>query len=312
MNDLLKNLFEFLAAAAWPIVVLLGVVWFRDSIAQIATGLGSRAKKVSIGNFAIELDTMPTFTPDWSLDTGDARSLSSSALFDSYSESLFNQIAQEGATDYVIVDIGTGKEWLASRLFIFSIMLERFRGLRCFVFVETRSGFIKRFVGTETPQRVRWSLAQHHPWLEASYVQAYNMFMSTPTHDEQHEMILSIQGELETTTARGITQQFVTNMQNVGNLTVEELEKHSDWVSFESDAGLTWEKTCWLDYGKLHQLLPGLATNEYIVKTASKDKEVLSQEMLRCSGDYVALVNEDRQFIDLVDRRSMLERFNKI
>ena len=311
MDNIFNNLFEFLAKVAWPVVALIAVVWFRDSIIQIATGLGGRAKKVSFGNFLIELDTLPSFTPDWSLDTGDARSLSSSGLFDSYSESLFKQIAQSGATDYVVVDLGTGNEWLASRLYIFSIMLERIRGLRCFVFVETRAGVVKRFVGTETPQRVRWSLAQHHPWLEAAYINAYFMSVSSPPH-QQEKLILSNQGALDLDTARHITQQFVTNMQDVIPLTVEELEKNNDWINFESDVGLTWEKTCWLDYGRLHQLLPDLSTNEYVTKTSSKDKETLNQEILRCNGDYVALVNEDREFIDLVDRGSMLEKSKEI
>ena len=43
MDNIFNNLFEFLAKVAWPVVALIAVVWFRDSIIQIATGLGGRA-----------------------------------------------------------------------------------------------------------------------------------------------------------------------------------------------------------------------------------------------------------------------------
>ncbi len=40
--------------------------------------------------------------------------------------------------DYIVVDLEVGKKWLTSRLFIFTLLLKRLRGLRCVVFLGTR------------------------------------------------------------------------------------------------------------------------------------------------------------------------------
>jgi hypothetical protein len=41
------------------------------------------------------------------------------------------------------------------------------------VFVETAAGIRNRFIGTASPEAVRWALARRYPWLEYAYAQVY-------------------------------------------------------------------------------------------------------------------------------------------
>jgi hypothetical protein len=44
-------------------------------------------------------------------------------------------------------DLGVGDRWLTSRLYIFAVVLSEVLGVRCMVFVQTREGVPRRFVG---------------------------------------------------------------------------------------------------------------------------------------------------------------------
>ena len=75
--------------------------------------------------------------------------------------------------DYAVIDLGAGEEWLTSRLFIAAVMLERMRGVKVFVFLETTAAQAHRFVAICTLSQIRWSLACRYPWLEAAWLRAY-------------------------------------------------------------------------------------------------------------------------------------------
>ena len=78
-------------------------------------------------------------------------------------EALFEQLEDvDEALDYLAIDLGTGR-WLTSRLFIFAIMLQRMRDLRCFVFLAQEGDEGGRFLGTASPDKVRWALAYLAP-----------------------------------------------------------------------------------------------------------------------------------------------------
>lgn len=81
-------------------------------------------------------------------------------VFTSDSFDIFWQFKDDETFDYAVIDLGKGQEWLTSRLYIFAIMLERMRGLRCFVFLETKDEIDQRFLGIASPREVRWALAR--------------------------------------------------------------------------------------------------------------------------------------------------------
>jgi hypothetical protein len=95
------------------------------------------------------------------------------ALTSSLVMTLLEQIQAPGPSDYAVIDLGTGRSWLTTRLFLFAVLLRRMRALRTFVFVETREGVAQRFIGVATPELARWRLAREYPWLERALAHAY-------------------------------------------------------------------------------------------------------------------------------------------
>jgi hypothetical protein len=91
---------------------------------------------------------------------------------DSTLRSFYEQISEPSRLDYAVVDLGEGREWLTSRLFILSVILARMRSLRAFVFVETAGHVRRRLVGVSECETVRWRLAMRFPWLEAALAHA--------------------------------------------------------------------------------------------------------------------------------------------
>ena len=72
-----------------------------------------------------------------------------------------------------MVDIEQGRFWLASRLFIFSLLLKRVRGLHCVVVVETANGLSRKLLGIAAPDQLGQVLASRFPWFEEAIVEGF-------------------------------------------------------------------------------------------------------------------------------------------
>jgi hypothetical protein len=149
------------------VVALLGLLVLRVPLGDLVKELGKRATKVSLFQFALELSTVPQLPPSWRVGVDDVRQLTKAAVFDSATTALF-QLTSAGASDYIVVDLGTGDQWLTSRLYIFALVLQRMRGLRCIAFTAARQDERGVFIGLADTTRVRWSLAMAYPWLESA------------------------------------------------------------------------------------------------------------------------------------------------
>lgn len=143
-------------AIAWPIAVAVSVMFLRK---PIASALG-RATKITAFQVSLELAAVPEFQT--AKEAGSPFALRQPAAgreFPSGAPALFDQISDPSTAEYVVIDLGSGDRWLTSRVFIFSVLLERMRGLQCVVFLETGPGGRRRFLGLATPDHVRWSFA---------------------------------------------------------------------------------------------------------------------------------------------------------
>ncbi len=191
MKPEFRDLVELVRATAWPVTVIAAVFFFRKPLSQFLANLGQRVKKFSIFEFALELSSVPEFTPSWSAPSlSDVRQPSPADQFSSYAMALIEQIRSDAASDYAVIDLGTGQQWLTSRLFIFAVLLQRMRALRCFVFVETAGETHQKFIAMASPEGVRWGLARRYPWLEQAFAQSYGNLWSI--------QILSNSGALDT------------------------------------------------------------------------------------------------------------------
>jgi hypothetical protein len=307
----MKEFIEFIKVIVWPLVVAGALVGFYQQIARFLDELGRRATKVSVYQVAFELATVPEFAPSWSIGSIDVRGLSSADIFDSVADTLFKQLMGNVQADYAIVDLGEGKQWLTSRLFIFAVVLERLRGLRSFVFLERCGGVRRRFVGVASPDQVRWALARHYPWLEAAFAQAYSSV--TPYDPRQRTdpyifsdpYAFSDPNAPQLPLAKQLVRSFLHNIQQNQDPPPDQMES---WESFTTQAGKLWERANWLDGERLERDLQGVLQTSWLLDSPDIASSRRTEAILRREGHFVALVEESGRFRRLVDRQAILEQ----
>ena len=171
-----------ISAVFWPVVVLIILLAYRKEIPGFVEGISSRITKLGFGGFSIELAKATAFAPDWSAGALDLRQRATAVqVTDSTAATFTTQLLGGGSADYAEANLGTGTEWLTSRLFIMAILFARMKGVRCFVFVETACVVRRRFIGWAEPEKIRWALARQYPWLEKAYADAYHETMTSST-----------------------------------------------------------------------------------------------------------------------------------
>ncbi len=161
---------EIVKATAWPVVVLMAAFAFRKPLIRLVRTIGERATKLSLFNFGVEL--LPAARPSAGTTLEDIKDVSPADVGDS-SSMLFHQVQDSTPADYAPLNLGKGDEWLTSRLFVAAALLERMRGVECFVFLEPDGNVDRRFVAIADARRLRWVLARRYPWLETAFARAY-------------------------------------------------------------------------------------------------------------------------------------------
>jgi hypothetical protein len=174
---------SFLAHGLWPLATVIAVIILRPPVAELVRGLGGRITKVSVMSVSLELAEASEIRPAWTPHPGtDLRGLTEATMLnDSYSGTLLASLAQPGTMDFMVVDLGTGDAWLTTRLFLFTALLERARGLRAVVFVHTRDHTSRMFLGVSRPAEVQQALTAAYPWIADAWTAS--IWAQLPTSD---------------------------------------------------------------------------------------------------------------------------------
>lgn len=156
-------------AIVWPIIILVLALAYRVPLLALVKEMKSRVKSFSLAGVSVEITeatqlAMPI--ADAAIDLRNAGQ--STDVNDSTLRTFYEQVRDPATLDFAVVDLGTGHEWLSSRLYIMSVILRRMRGLKLIVFVETAGGMRRRFLGACDCDRLRWKLAARYPWFEAA------------------------------------------------------------------------------------------------------------------------------------------------
>jgi hypothetical protein len=82
---------------------------------------------------------------------------------------------RSGRHNYIVIDLGSesSPRRLTSRLYLLALLIGPIARPIRFVFVETAGSVRNRFIGTASPDRVRWALATKYNWLETMNAMAY-------------------------------------------------------------------------------------------------------------------------------------------
>lgn len=307
-----------LSAVIWPVIVLVILLAYRSRIPMLVGGLAGRVKKLEFAGVSLELAHMEPFVPEWA-GTPTAMDLRSKAtavqVQDSTARTFLTQLTDAGTGDYAEINLGTGSEWLTSRLFIMSIVYTQMKGIECFVFMETSGGVRKRFVGWAKPETVRWVLAKQCPWLEQAYAGAYAAITS-----HMNAVIVSASGEMGKSSvpafpgdsaAIDLLREFLKNVQGVYMDPVLPPEPE-EWVVIDA-ASNTREHATWVTAEALEQWLGPHLQTDTVGSSELRSKSPAEQValFLTASGRFVGVVGDDQRFKYLMRRDVLVEQVAK-
>lgn len=312
----LGDIADIISAIAWPLL-LVTVVWFlREPIRALAERVSGSAERVSIGaqGLSIELGSAVEAVPGQTTTAleGVRRPEPAGRVVDRAAMTMFAQLQTEDPAPYLVVDLGEGREWLSSRLFVFAILLRAMRQTSTLVFVDTQGGVRGRFVGLATTEQTRWAMARAYPWLEADYAQAYaNATAAQRTPNPSTEpFVLDATGRLTHDTAHRVATDFVFAVQAAPPVTTPG-DRPPDWVEVQvPGAGSFNEHAAWLNGAELERAMgPALHRFAYVREDRARSPAAVGREALGIEDEEaVALVDDQHRFRDrMVDRRQALE-----
>jgi len=318
------RLVDFARVAVWPAVTSLALLVLRKPLGRLLEGIGQRATKISAFKIDLELAAIQ-HTRAVVLDSSALKTVNTMTVNDSYVKTLFEEIIKAGPdSDYAVVDLGSGGEWLTSRLFIFAEMLDRMRGVRRFVFLET-AGVPRRFLGVAELDRVRWALARKQPWLEAALAKAYAGIFPISIVGQPGAVldvnlttkayIHSLNGRLDENAARSVIQSFIqfiqTNNQPGPGTPPSSITRPygapeaPQWFSINNAA--PWECARWIDASMIEDCLRDELTKSCFLDSPYMRPGERIEAILKCEGPFVAVVSDGKRFTGLVDRQALLE-----
>jgi hypothetical protein len=169
---------ELARALAWPLVAGAIVLFLREPLRAFVAALGTRVTKLSI--FKVELELVPAATAADGPLLDDLRTATTSATIGDSSRAMLEQVQSQTPADFTEINLGTGKEWLSSRLYIAVVMLERMRQIEVIVFVERTPTSNRHIVAVVPVRELRWALARRYPWLDAAFLRTYIAQFPTP------------------------------------------------------------------------------------------------------------------------------------
>ncbi|MGW3151852.1 hypothetical protein ACWDG1_46150 [Streptomyces sp. NPDC001177] len=322
----------------WPLVVLVLVLTLRRQIGGFLSAVGGRITQVSVMSVTIEFAVETETTPPWRGAGGeDVRGLvAAQNVNDSYFDTLRQSLEVPGHADYFIVDLKSDdrKEWLTSRLYLFTYLLSRMKGVRSVVFVATRGDVARYFLGVAESEELLRALAATQPWLRAAQLQAEadqvgplpdpaeysqpappNILVATPPN-------VSVSGDIDEWWQRTrvnshplytdplyIPRRFVELVQWAQPTGAADPE--AGWLRLPDTPGRdgTWEHATWIAASDLldGSLSDVVHAGDYVLDDRSWSAEERVRAVAQARGDAVALLDPDRRFDRLVDRRSLLE-----
>ncbi|HEY5022079.1 MAG TPA: hypothetical protein VII30_06285 [Gemmatimonadaceae bacterium] len=295
-----------LGAAAWPIVVLIGLFLYRDALSTFLQGVSARITKLSV--FKVEVELAVATDRRYEFVLNELRNTSQQAIIYDSASALLESVKDTTPADYSIIDLGEGGEWITTRLFLAAVLLERMRGVRCFVFVQTQGSIRRRFAALAHPALVRWRLAALYPWLEAAYsnacVIAYSLNQQPPHPAEiatTQMNFASEHGAVDPETAASLAKTFLASLQKM--LDDKNPDVPSEWTTFAHYR----ERATWVTPSTIGDWLPRECFHRYMDQMLDIPRDRRARAILRRPGEFLALVDANSVFMELVNRGAVLE-----
>jgi hypothetical protein len=204
--------------------------------------------------------------------------------------------------DYAVVDLGTGSEWITSRLYLVATLVARMRGLRVILFVGGE-GNLSTLIGWAEVERVRWALAAHFPWYEVALADAYHatVFPMTAATVARPNLSFDQRGRYEPWRAGNIAQAYRTALQVRGGPAPID----ASWIELGPNV---WERAEWLNVQSIRAILGGALCSSPVIQDGDLPNEQLARRLLRASGQFVPIVDTRGTLLRLVNRATLVDR----
>lgn len=299
-----------LTAITWPVTVLIILLVYLKKIPALVNGLVNRVSKLEFAGVSLELAKAKPFMAEWANSTTglDLRHKATAMqIIDSTARTFLTQLMDDQSADYAEINLGTGAEWLTSRLFIIAIIYERMKSINCFVFVETSEVTRKRYVGWASPSQIRWALARKYPWLEQAYGHAYADYLGIDQNAQN--IIVSNRGQLGNKYAPigagAAIELFTKFLQKVQITTIPLPNDAVEWVLIDTQTQER-EHARWLTAEFIEIILGSDCHTETISALSSKSEQI--QALLKIPKRFVAATSNQGRLEYLVDRSVLLEQ----
>jgi hypothetical protein len=189
-----------------------------------------------------------------------------------------------------------------------AIVFARVKGVQALAFIETAGDVRRRFVGWAEPDKVRWTLAQHYPWIEQAYATAYSEFLAFGNY------IVSDRGTIgqdyqpnDPRPMIDFIKQFLMHTQSGDAEPLVPVER-DEWVLVD-ETRHTYEHSPWINSEQLEMMLgknlhgSSIRLNEFSAKSPKERLRIL----LAVPERFRAVVGDDQRFEYLVNQDLLLD-----
>jgi hypothetical protein len=318
----------------WPVTVLALGLALRRQIGDFLTAIAGRITRVSVLSISLDLAVATEASPHWQSRGGgaDVRGLVvAQDVTDSYFDSLRKSLVVPGSADFIVVDLKSdgGHEWLTSRLYLFTYLLGRLKGVRAVVFVATRGDTNRSFLGVAHAEDLLRVLVQQDPRLRLARLQAEaervgRLESDGPLAQEPDRLApgtdvvvpedvdrwwSEVAAGINSVDPLLVAQRFLTRMQWEPPPPMAD-DVPAGWLALPSAPGRndTWEHASWIRAPDLTDgfLGPIVRPDDCIVDDRGWSSADRMRAVAAATGDFVALLSASRRFERLVDRPALL------
>lgn len=280
------------------IVSVVGALAIVLVLASLLLTGRSRIFKFSLKDLAVEM-SRPGSSEELAAAIAAISDPAAAMNYTSYAQSIVQAAIVPSRLDALYIDVARQPGWLTSRLFFMVALLERMRGLRSVVFVESNESGATRFVGLATPGVVRWLLARLYPWLDEAFAVAYAQ-LSDGDPDLLRYRPTSSSGALGVDAVSHLLTPYLQKLQK----NQEHDPGHGEWTRLNA-APITWERAIYVRRAEIENLLGEDLKRPTVRHDLPHDEKI--KAVLLHSGDFVAAVDAEQRLHGLVDRRRWIE-----
>ena len=235
------------------------------------------------------------------------------------------------------------KEWLTSRLYLFTYMLSRMKGVRSIVFTATRGDMGRSFLGVARTEELLNALAAAEPWLRLARLQveagrppvliesSQPTSPAVPVAPRLYRSPLRPTPRFFKTSTSGGEACERTYFQRThctfrssswstsnGSSPWALRTRKAGWLQLPDAPGQVpdapgqvnaWEHATWITASDLTDglLRDAVQPDSYVLDDRSWSADGRVRAVARAPGDFIAVLGPSRRFQRLIDRRSLLE-----